>query len=194
MDRTSHIPTCPLIDYQKIADGINYYSSLGYSELPVPWIIGFDAYNATRPPDRREFYTLGGYLVASGEQSFLDLMLSGTKLTKHFSITPCFRDEPDLDEYHHNYFLKLELIIANATHENLIEMIQEAKSFLDRYIPVPSRIICTHESEQAYDIVDGVHGIELGSYGIRTYKGISWIYGTGIALPRLDTVIRNTHS
>lgn len=186
-------PITPFIDYRKIADAQQFYESHGFAPIAAPWIVGYEAYNTTRPSDRREFYCLDGYLNASGEQSFIELMLTGSKMKKYCCITPCFRDEPTVDDYHHRYFLKLELIDPDTTKENLSHMIHLAKKFLDSYTLVPTKIIQTDSVARAFDIVDGTNGIELGSYGIRTYKDFSWIYGTGLALPRLDTVITHSH-
>lgn len=177
----------PLVDYRKLADAQTYYAHRGYSEIAVPWILGYEAYCATRPPDRKEFFCLDGYLNASGEQGFLQLMLDGKRLGKHCCVTACFRDEPELDATHHRYFVKLELIDTDASAENLAKMISDAKEFIHTYIPV--NVIPTNPEGTAFDIVDASEGIELGSYGIRTYGKYSWIYGTGIALPRLDTAI-----
>lgn len=184
-----HITPC--IDYAKIGAAQAYYSNLGYQECAVPWILSFEPYNATRPPNRKEFYCLDGYLNASGEQSFLELMIQGIPLTKHYCVTPCFRDEPIIDATHHRSFMKLELINTDATLENLQAMISDAVTFFSNYIPVV--VIPTNSEQTAFDIVDKHNTIELGSYGIRTYQGHTWIYGTGIALPRLDTIIQLTH-
>lgn len=183
-----HITPC--IDYAKIASGQDYYTKLGYEEIAVPWIISFEPYNATRPPHRKEFYCLDGYLNASGEQSFLELMIQGVSLTKHYCITPCFRDEPVIDATHHRSFIKLELINTDATQENLKQMIADAVTFFSRYTSV--QVIATNNEGTAFDIIDSHHHIELGSYGIRTYNEYTWIYGTGIALPRLDTIIKSS--
>lgn len=174
----------PRIDYQKIADAVTYYTLAGFTEIEVPWIIGHKAYSATRPSDREEFYTLGGYLNASGEQSFIELIQEGVKLTKHVCVTPCFRKEPVLDEIHFLYFMKVELIDTDVSQENLQDMIVVAKQFFEKYIEVS--VIQTDLRGEAFDIVDAKHGIELGSYGIRRHEEYSWIYGTGVALPRLD--------
>ena len=182
----------PLIDYRKIADAKDFYEARGYQEIPVPWIVAHDAYKATCPPDCRQFFTIDGYLNASGEQSFIELMLRGRKLGKHLCVTPCFRDEPVLDEMHHRYFFKLELIDTDATMKKLAVMIRDAQDYFDRYFPasLPTRTVQTDQEGRCFDIVDGTHGIELGSYGIRDFAGLRWIYGTGVALPRLDTVLR----
>jgi hypothetical protein len=180
----------PLIDYRKIADAQAYYASLGYTELAVPWIVSHAAYKVTRPTHVREFLTLDGYLNASGEQSFIDLMLAGAPIGRQFCITPCFRDEEAFTELTHKYFFKVELIDTDTTAVTVARMTREAKAFLDRYFPAatPTKIIATDEGDTSFDIVDGTYGIELGSYGIRAYEGKRWAYGTGIALPRLDTV------
>ncbi len=182
----------PCIDYAKIAHAQKHYGSLGYQETAVPWILSFESYNATRPPNRKEFYCLDGYLNASGEQSFLELIIQGTPLTKHYCITPCFRDEPIIDTTHHRSFIKLELINTDATLSNLHIMINDAVNFFSNYIPVV--IIPTNSEQTAFDIVGKHNNIELGSYGIRAYNGHTWIYGTGVALPRLDTAIQLIHS
>jgi hypothetical protein len=184
----------PLIDYRKVADAQKYYESCGYQEIAVPWLLSYEAYCATRPPDRKEFYSLHGYLNASGEQGFIELLMSGKNLTKQCCITSCFRDEPELDGLHHLYFVKVELINTDVSKENLKIMITEAKRFIDHYILNPTTIISTSETGDSFDIIDTITGIELGSYGIRSYKNYQWIYGTGIALPRIDTVIHlNNH-
>ena len=177
----------PRIDYTKIVSALEHYTRYGFTEIEAPWIISHKAYVATRPSDREEFYTLGGYLNASGEQSFIELMQSGVKLTKHICVTPCFRKEPVLDEIHFLYFLKAELIDMDVSQENLQSMISNALSFYKQYLDVS--VIQTDTEGKAFDIVDTKHGIELGSYGIRTYENFSWIYGTGVALPRLDIAI-----
>jgi hypothetical protein len=96
-----------------------------------------------------------------------------------------------LDEIHHLYFVKLELIETDPSEEKLQNMIEVAQKFYDNELPagLNTKVIQTDESEQAFDIVDPVFGIELGSYGIRSYRELSWVYGTGVALPRLNTVI-----
>jgi hypothetical protein len=179
----------PNIDYQKISDAKRFYELHGFSEISVPWIIGHHAYSITCPidPRIREFYTLGGYLVASAEQSFIELILQGVSLGRHCAITPCFRDEPMFDGLHQSYFMKLELIDTDVSVLNLRSIITLSQHFFNHY--VPTNIVQTDKNGHTFDIVDKKHGIELGSYGIRKYGNFSWIYGTGIALPRLDTVI-----
>lgn len=184
-DNTMH--TIPRIDYKKIVDASAYYFGKGYIEAQVPWIISYEASSLGKPPYRKNYETLGGFLNASGEQSFLQMMKEGVSLGKNFCITPCFRDEEILDDIHYKYFLKLELINTEVTKENLMEMIQDAKEFFENYIAV--NVVQTDAHGLAFDIVDAQHDIELGSYGFRNYDGREWIYGTGIALPRFDVLV-----
>jgi aspartyl/asparaginyl-tRNA synthetase len=180
--------TIPHIDYKKILSAIDHYSLAGYSEIEAPWIVKYESYATTKLPQSRDFYTVGGYLNASGEQSFIEMMRNGTQLTKNFCITPCFRNEEILDDIHHTYFLKLELIDTNVSIENLQTMIDHAVAYFTKYLPL--QILQTDTKGVAFDIIDSKNHIELGSYGIRRTKDFSWIYGTGVALPRLDTVIK----
>lgn len=172
------------IDYAKLALGLEYYQSRGYSYIETPWIVSNEATNVTLPLDRVATTTQLGPLVGSAEQGFIELMKRGQEITKACAITPCFRDEDPYDDLHHAYFMKLELINTNATHKVLQEVIADAEAFLGRFLPV--KVVKT--GKDMYDIVDQAHGLELGSYGFRKYKKHSFVYGTGIALPRLDTV------
>ena len=177
--------TTPLVDYRIIADAQRYYAERGFEEVPVPWIVHRPAYYATKPPEAPDFFSLGGYLNASGEQGFIELLMSGAALGRNQCVTACFREEPVLDALHLRYFMKLELIDTSATVRSLDAMIVLAKTFIGRYRDV--RIIRTDERRHSYDIVDRETGTELGSYGIRTHDDLAWTYGTGVALPRLQT-------
>src|SRR3989338_5076537 len=125
------------IDYKKIADAETYYIQAGFAPLNVPWIVSHDSYYATKPAQiqSREFYTLDGYLNASAEQSFIELLADGATLSRNLAITPCFRDEPILDALHHAYFVKLELIDMAVAWNNLKAMIETAASFFEQYLP-----------------------------------------------------------
>lgn len=179
--------TTPFINYQILLNALTYYTHKGFEYREVPWIISHQAYVSTRPNDRPEFYTLGGYLVASGEQGYIQELQEGKALTKHICVTPCFREEEVLDDIHYRYFLKAELIDTNVSKENLHEMIKTAETFFTNYSKV--HVLQTDTRGNAYDIIDSLTGIELGSYGIRTLSNHEFIYGTAVALPRLSVVI-----
>lgn len=190
IDTNMSTPSIPVIDYSLLGDAQRYYAQRGYHELVAPWIVRHEAHTATCPPGRRDFFCLDGYLNASGEQSFLELLLQGQHLEKHFCITPCFRDEPIYNELHQRSFIKLELIDTTVTEDHLQIIMLDAKLFFDTALPIEqgTAMVKTDESESSYDIVDKQSGIELGSYGIRRYKTHEWIYGTGLALPRFQMV------
>lgn len=174
------------IDYRKFSDSLDFYESKGYAYMEVPWIVSEEASNATLPPGLEATMTQYGPLVGSAEQSFIELLLRGETITKACAITPCFRDEVDgWDDLHQPYFMKLELINTNASHEALVEMIQDATELFSRWLAVK-----LEETDIGFDIVSAERGIELGSYGQRMLgDGQRFLYGTGLALPRLDTVL-----
>jgi hypothetical protein len=174
-----------MIDYLRLADTIRFYELHGYKLTDVPWIVGREAYYATKPPEAMDFVTLGGYLVASAEQSFLHLMLGGAKLGRSMAITPCFRHE-EYDELHHPYFMKIELIdTLDVSDAGLHKMVELAVRSYSRYAQV--RVVPMDHG--SFDIVEACTGIELGSYGRRTYGGHTWLYGTGLAEPRLTQAL-----
>lgn len=173
------------VNYERIACAVSYYERLGYVLTEVPWIVGARAYEVTKPPCAVGFVTLGGYLVASAEQGFIQLLQDGTELGKCVAVTPCFRHET-YDDLHLPYFMKVELIrTGDISDSALMSMICEAEAFFNAV--TVTRIIRTADG---YDIVDAVTGIELGSYGRRQAGELSWLYGTGLAEPRLTRAIQ----
>lgn len=88
--------------------------------------------------------------------------------------------------------MKLELFDSTlpATEQSVMSVLEDAKSFFSRYVPV--KIV--QEGELSWDIVSLGHGIELGSYGVRRYREHRWIYGTGVAIPRSDQVLAKERS
>jgi len=175
-----------LLDYRYIADAQDFYLERDYEPTAVPWVIGIDAYTSTLPPRVEHYATLGGFLVGSAEQSFIQLMTDGEKLGRIQAASPCFRSE-DHDELHSPYFFKLELFDNELpmTNNSVLSVLDDARGFFDKYLPTA----VTQEGEHAWDIVAAHNGMELGSYGIRTYKEFQWIYGTGVALPRLQQAL-----
>jgi hypothetical protein len=183
-----------MIDYTLIGRAVEHYSKLNYEYIDVPWIISLDTLLITRPSGARPFSTFAGELVASGEQSFLEIK-DTLKPGQYQCVTPCFRDEKKHDEYHLQYFIKNELIwIPKPSDRNLVEfvdlMIEDALAYFRRYgqnlsvIDVPLENAFTNK-----DIM--MNGIEVGSYGLRLLAntGFVWVYGTGVAEPRLSQAI-----
>jgi hypothetical protein len=157
---------------------------MGYSYLEAPWIVSRSSYYATKPSESTDVTALDGYLVASGEQSFLELVSRGDQIEKACCCTPCFRIE-EWDELHLPYFMKVELI--NTDLASLSSMIKDALKVFNNYLNVPARVI--YLENDTFDIVGKNSGVELGSFGIRHWNDFSWVYGTGIAEPRTSQVL-----
>jgi seryl-tRNA synthetase len=177
----------PPINYARITHALDYYSAHGFVYKETPWVVSRKASEVTKPPDAENFSTLGGYLVASGEQGFIEQLLQGEPLSRHVTVTPCFRNEPTIDDIHYHYFLKVELIDLNADKENLLRMLDTAQKFFENYRHVS--VLQTDTLGETFDIIDTETSIELGSYGIRRIDGVPpFIYGTGLAEPRFSVV------
>jgi hypothetical protein len=193
------------MDYQNIASALDFYRERGYVYVPdAPWTVGRDAYYATKPANAVDVHIFHGppethdelddqFMVASGEQSFLQMMLDGQELKKHVCVTPCFRVER-YNDWHKPYFMKAELINAHDVDTgHLIHVVHDAANFFEQFFSV--RIV---QIGDTFDIVEKGTRAELGSYGIRERKiggkKYRWIYGTGCAEPRLSTAIMRHNS
>jgi hypothetical protein len=172
------------IRYDLIAHAIDWYRSRGtYDYVEVPWIVGRPAVDATLPPGHEPYMTTGGALVGSAEQSFVEMFMDGQlKPGRHLAASPCFRDDP-VDHLHQNTFFKVELIYLGLTPfspDHVWAMAGLARQFF-RALPGghDAQII---ETEKGLDIT--LRGVELGSYGLRSFGSWHWVYGTGIAEPR----------
>lgn len=173
-----------LIDYVKIAQGVEHYEKLGFVSVPTPWVVGPEAYHITFPGGVAKYETLGGFLVSSGEVGFLQKLLQGETFTRAQTTTPCFRDE-DHDELHWPYFLKTELFSSTTTAAEVDFVTTCAYKFFSRFLDVE-----VVETDDGFDIE--ASGIELGSYGIRSHGDLAWVYGTGLAEPRFSYTIEQS--
>lgn len=139
------------IDYKLLDKAINFYEKRGYAYKEVPWVVSPEVLNITRPksiPEMKE-----SALVASGEQSFLQLIKDGFLHTgKYCCVTPCYRPyDKDSSYYHKEQFIKLELIdftqnfhfatlptsIRDILFENMYNleyMIDDASCFFSKYL------------------------------------------------------------
>lgn len=177
-----------MIDYKILNDSITYYADKGFKRIEAPWTVSEKVDNITKPADRIHFQLKHNdkCLVASGEQSFLYLLIKDfIPPGKYQTITPCFRYEP-FDPYHTKYFMKNELIITDEVNKRqLTRLIEEACEF---YQPYFKEVLSVIKTEEGFDIEVGGH--ELGSYGIRKHEYLNWIYGTGCAEPRMSNLIK----
>jgi hypothetical protein len=173
-----------MINYRIIADSIDHYKSAGFNRIESPWLVTKPISAITAPPNAT-FFTIAEkneVLVASGEQSLLSLYNLGLLPKGEFqTVTPCFRDEL-IDSLHHQTFIKNELMKTDSpTVDNLHMMIQLSVDFFKRYLKT---VDVVEIGPNQFDIC--YKGIELGSYGIRSCQFLTWIYGTGVAEPRLS--------
>ncbi len=182
-----------MIDYQKISNSVNFYNHYGFIPVEVPWIVNKKIINITLPYKRSPIMLNNNKscLVGSAEQSFLKLLHNKRLKKGHYqAITPCFRDEQE-DALHKKYFIKNELIATKDVNiKNLQKIIKIAYEFFNQYISNLS-VIQTDAPKIAkcnFDIM--YDNIELGSYGIRNYQGLKWIYATGCAEPRLSSAMQ----
>jgi len=193
-----------MINYNKIGMAVDYYSEQGFKYIEVPWIVSKESMMITAPPEVRLFSTFAGELVASGEQSFLEirklLHLAPGYPALLQCVTPCFRDELNPDEFHLQYFMKNELIgVCAPKHDEdyiphaLIDfIIRKALDFFKRFAKLEDiKVIDVPQSNSIVNRDIMIKDIEVGSYGYRCYEDFCWVYGTGCAEPRLSQVINN---
>jgi hypothetical protein len=175
------------INWERLIESMAFYTSLGYKYRDLNWTVSKDVSEITKPNDRKDYFVEDRAVVASGEQSFLELLKHGRiKQGKYHGITPCFRDETTIDYLHQRYFMKVELIdTKNTNHESLEDMIIIAKEYYSQYLGVELL-----ECDGVFDLIDSKHKIELGSYGLRQYDDIKWVFGTGVAEPRLSKILK----
>lgn len=196
--------------YRHLIDAIHYYERAGFKWLDVPWAVEREAILMTRPAHIRtepmgydvdyEGWNPKKHLhpVASAEQSFLqmqmDAIAKGERMTgSYVTMTPCFRNEPVIDEIHLPYFLKVELISWDkTTGEDLSKMVAGARLLFEDHLWVD--VVVNKDIDpigvQAWDIISHHSGIELGSYGIRQHERVGrWLYGTGLAEPRFSIAL-----
>ncbi len=181
-----------MIDWSLISEAITFYGTVGYTYVDTPWVVPNEVSRITFPGDAISCQF--GDLVGSAEQGFLARPVeAGAKLV---SCSPCFRNEPVINDLYERWFMKVELY-REGHHLN--EVLRDAQVFLDGASRThsiktwgahhgtwsPCEVI---ETSEGYDL--NLNGIEVGSYGVRTHEGREWTYGTGIALPRFTVAVR----
>lgn len=180
-----------MIDYGIISNSISFYESKGFNRVEVPWTVTKGISDITKPKDAKDFQLVhedGKVLVASAEQSFLYQYAKGFLPKGRFqAITPCFRKE-SFDAIHTKYFIKNELIVTDDVSKGrLDEVVDIASEFFEKQISSDASVRIV-ETKIGYDIE--INGVEVGSYGIRSCDFLTWIYATGVAEPRLSSLIQ----
>jgi seryl-tRNA synthetase len=175
------------IDWKLLTDALGYYKCHGFTEIPVNWHVPRDVHDITCSDPARMFHLKDyGVLVGSAEQAFIDMHLNGKLPQGRFvALTPCFRDEGAArDDLHALYFIKVELystlpdIVQDGERHDLC---LHARNFMESRTALPIRSVST---EDGIDLE--INGIEVGSYSRRSFGGISWTCGTGLAEPRFS--------
>lgn len=188
----------PPIDYALLAKALAFYENAGFVQTEVAWTVPFDISRLTTPADTPDWFVhyqdQDKYeLVGSAEQGFLWQSSLGSLPDGRFmAISPCFRVE-HYDETHQPWFLKLELIVhcQKGEIDNALGQAQELAQlvsafFQNTYNETPDAV---PTGPQSLDLELG--GMEIGSYGYRTCPwGASYVYGTGLALPRTTQALR----
>lgn len=180
--------------WKRLSAAIGFYTVHGFELLDVPWTVNSVYSSMTKPPGRNDFWLKDKVLVASAEQSFVQLYdkkkLDPNKF--YCAITPCFRDEPVLDDLHQLYFMKVELFKIFQSSTDFFKVLETAKIFFSQFVKcrditmdLANETVIEHR-----DIVTAKHQIELGSYMIHDKKGMKWCCGTGLAEPRLTKAIK----
>jgi hypothetical protein len=195
------------MSYETINHSVIYYELNGYKYVYAPWLVSEETSNVN---DK--------VLVASGEQSFLEMIKKNQvePKTRFFTVTPCFRDEIE-DDTHKTCFMKTELFYFEyLEYNNNMEQLKRfrkevdhsvvlCKKFYDKYLETNViNIKDQNDSLYLFDIeskkTEQHNPVELGSYGIRIQDNqsntseskpasIMWCFGTGCAEPRLSYTV-----
>lgn len=178
-----------LIDWNLLSKAVCFYSQAGFIETETPYAVPIQ-YHYTKPHDNQSFVLKEGLfkeehheLVGSAEQGFIYLLLNDKIETNQrlFSVTPCFRFDT-YDKLHQPWFMKLELFHYSNSIEDLFFMLNIALEFYQNNSQHKVNIVQT--SLTSYDLE--INQIEIASFGFRTVEKETFIYGTGLALPRFS--------
>ncbi|AUS02890.1 hypothetical protein NVP2275O_309 [Vibrio phage 2.275.O._10N.286.54.E11] len=174
------------IDTSLIFQAIKHYEEYGYNMVTVPMLVDEEASRLTKPKGCKDLYHKDKVYVASAEQSFIQLYNEGELMTgKYMALTPCYRDEPELDDTHFNIFLKLELIkvYREGYKPGASVVLDDAYDFFKPLAKYNTKLVSFGNNNHDIEI----NGLEVGSYGYRQFSDGTWyVYGTGIAEPRLS--------
>lgn len=180
-----------MINYDFLHKAEEFYKLNDFKLIEVPWLVNSEINEITKPKESKPFTVveLNKQLVASAEQSFLQLVYDNKLTSGKFQATsPCFRDEVVTNK-NRQYFMKNELIILNPNENDLKNTIHICFKFFKTIVPNLNNLTIV-ETEIGYDIE--YNNIEIGSYGIRQTDKIKWLYATGCAEPRLSYSINKS--
>lgn len=187
-----------MIDYHLIGEAICYYEGCGYKRVEAPWLVTRSISDLTKPANASSYIVKKDneltekVFVASGEQSLLYLINKGfLPVGCYQTVTPCMRND-GFDESHSKYFMKLELIRFSTDsmfdYSDAADMAEEALGFFRIEANDCDKLKTVALGNDTFDIE--YDGVEIGSYGVRSSKFCSWVYGTGLAEPRFSRFAR----
>lgn len=171
------------VDWQLLGKAVFHYECAGFKLIDVPWSVPGDVAAVTCSDSSRMYPFSDQVLVGSAEQSFMQMQFLGQLPPgKYVACTPCFRNEPVVDELHQKYFMKVELYSTEADQTGkAMAFALAVQNFIKAWghAPAQTKIVPT---EEGLDLTLG--GIEIGSYCSREHNGFRWTCGTGLAEPR----------
>lgn len=173
------------INWRLLADTVKHFEKAGYEYVEVPWLVSDEAIKSTY--EGVPLHSARGLkAVGSGEQSFIELLLQ-KKLApgKYVTLTPCFRDEQEITELNQHSFMKVELIDCTPTVDQCEAMMNLCQVHF--YQASARKTIVRVKTEDGFDL--NLADIEIGSYGIRSFKELKWAYGTAMAEPRFSIAL-----
>jgi phosphoribosyl-ATP pyrophosphohydrolase len=188
-----------LEEYQLAVRAVQHYQSLGYNYVEVPWIVSEYANKATLPDDGNigRFVGTDKCFIGSAEQGIIELFAgypynkdtANTLMNKLLvSVSPCVRLSDNSTIYHKETFLKVELSYVTDDSKSAKDVLgiitKDALNF--HKMLFGSRI--SYEGGDITVSTSNDGDVELGSYGVRSIKGLYYVYGTGLALPRATMV------
>jgi hypothetical protein len=180
-------------NWDYLAQAVEYYKHSGFTYVELPYVASHSAIMATCPKEEFVVKSDIGALVGSAEQAFIERDLAGDlPKGRYVACTPCFRQEPHVDDLHKKSFMKVELYVSDVTNDSSLQWLIDQCLFKFEDLVSKKRIPINElkvvETPEGFDIELG--GIEIGSYGIRSHGNLKWVYGTGIAEPRFSTALR----
>lgn len=184
------------IDWARIGRAVTYYKQAGFTYIEVPWAAPKYVVQVTLP--LAAVATSLAYphldLVGSAEQSFLWLEKLGQLhkfTTKLFvGVSPCWRSDPR-SAIHQKTFMKVELFAR--LDNQYVAKDSMAKILMNRaaeFFKIEGAMPQAVPTREGADLC--VNGIEVGSYGHRSFGNSAWAYGTGLAEPRFTQALTKT--
>lgn len=191
----------PEINWEYISTAISFYKNQGYQYIEVPYYVNKDYSDITCPKFEFDKFILSNnnILIGSAEQAFLELALMNNleKNKLYVSLSPCFRNEPVLDNIHYESFMKIELFYFNNNEKEIRNVFKKFQIdaynlfyiFLKRN-DLENKLKIWSIDKNNIDIE--FNNIEIGSYNIKKIntQNFNWVCGTGLAEPRFSNIIK----